>query len=90
MNRYDPRTPRTLAGLAAVTLTAATLAISVFAPASKEYDPVQAVVLTSTASERCAPAADGVVTAIDVVAVRGTHVAPVAQSRGAARNDLQG
>lgn len=90
MNRYAPRTPRMLFGLAAVTLTTATLAITVLAPAAIEYDATQADVLTHTARESCVPARDGVVTAIDVVAVRGTHVAPVAQSHGSARDGLPG
>jgi hypothetical protein len=90
MNRYDPRTPRTLAGLAAVMLTGATLAVSVFAPASVEHDALHADVNASTVTERCVPAGGGIVTAIDVVAVRAAHVAPVAQTRGSARHDLQG
>jgi hypothetical protein len=86
MNRYDPRTPRTLFAFAAVAMTAATLAISVLAPAGIERAAAQDDLLTRVESETCSPAAKMVVTAIDVVAVRAAHVAPVAQSRGAERH----
>lgn len=90
MNRYAPRTPRMLLGLAAVALTAATLAISVLAPAAMDRDASQNDVVTATVGERCVPARDGIVTAIDVVAVRGEAVAPVAQSHGSGRIGLPG
>jgi hypothetical protein len=83
MNRYDPRTPRTLFAVAAVAMTAATLAISVLAPAGVERPATQDDLLTRVESETCAPAGNMLVTAIDVVAVRAPHVAPVAQSHGA-------
>src|SRR5690348_4771229 len=83
MNRYDPRTPF---AFAAVAMTAATLAISVLAPAGIERAAAQGDLLTRVESETCSPAGNMVVTAIDVVAVRAAHVAPVAQSRGAERH----
>ena len=82
MNRYDPRTPRTLFAFAAVAMTAATLAVSVLAPARVE-PPAQGDLVTYVASESCAPANNVLVTAIDVVAVRAPHTAPVAQSHAA-------
>jgi hypothetical protein len=83
MNRYDSRTPRTLFALAAVALTGATLALSVLAPAGIDRPAAQGDLVTRVASESCAPAANMLVTAIDVVAVRAPHVAPVAQTHGA-------
>ncbi|HET8877315.1 MAG TPA: hypothetical protein VFO53_13365 [Casimicrobiaceae bacterium] len=85
MNRYDPRTPRTLFAVAAVAMTAATLAISVLAPAGVERPAPQDDLLTRVESETCAPVGNMLVTAIDVVAIRAPHVAPVAQSHGAAQ-----
>lgn len=85
MNRYDPRTPRTLFAVAAVAMTAATLAISVLAPAGIERPATQGDLVTRVESETCAPAGNMLVTAIDVVAIRAPHVAPVAQSHGAAQ-----
>ena len=85
MNRYDPRTPRTLFAFAAVAMTAATLVISVLAPAGIERAATQGDLLTRVESETCAPAGNLLVTAIDVVARRTPHAAPVAQSHGAAQ-----
>lgn len=85
MNRYSPRTPRALFAIAAVTMTAATLAIAVLGPASAERAAApEEDLATRVASERCVPADDSVVTGIDVVALRAAHAAPVAQSRDAA------
>jgi hypothetical protein len=85
MNRYDPRTPRTLFAVAAVAMTAATLAVSVLAPAGIERPATQGDLLTRVESETRAPAGNMLVTAIDVVAIRAPRVAPVAQSHGAER-----
>jgi hypothetical protein len=82
MNRYDPRTPRTLFAFAAVAMTGITLAISVLAPAGIERPATQGDLLTRVESEICAPSGGTLVTAIDVVAIRAPQVAPVAQSRG--------
>jgi len=83
MNRYDPRTPRALFAFAAVTLAAATLAISVLAPAGTERVAPQNDLVTRVTSERCVPYDQTVVTGIDVVAVRGHHRSPLAQARDA-------
>jgi hypothetical protein len=83
MNRYDPRTPRALFAFAAATLTVATLAISVLAPAGIERAAPQDDLVTSVASERCVPSDDSVVTGMDVVAVRAHHRSPLAQARDA-------
>lgn len=90
MNRYDPRTPRTLFGFAAIALTAATLAISVSLPARIENAPAADDLPTQVASERCLPDGDTVITAIDVVAVRTPHAASIAQSRDAHMMQVRG
>ena len=79
MNRYDPRTPRTLIGFVAVAMAAATLAISVLAPAGMDYVAKDVDVLTQVEDTTCT--ADGAVTAMNVVAVRGVHAVPIVQSR---------
>jgi len=83
MNRYDPRQPRALIAIAAVALTATTLALSVLAPAGVESLSPQDDLATRVASERCVPSDDTIVTGIDVVAVRTHHRSPVAQARDA-------
>ncbi len=88
MNRYDPGTPRALIGLAAAVMTAATLAISIIVPAAMEYAMKDVDVFTQTSDATCA--SDGIVTAIDVIAVRSAHVVPIVQSRAAAKDARQG
>jgi hypothetical protein len=83
MKRYDPRTPRALFAFAAVTMTAATLAISVLAPAGVERVAPLDDLVTRVTSERCVPADDTIVTGIDVVAMRGQNRAPLAHVRDA-------
>lgn len=83
MNRYDPRTPRALFAIAAVTLTAATLAISILAPAGLGRVAAQGDLVSRVASERCVPSDDTIVTGIDVVAVRAHPRSPLAQARDA-------
>jgi hypothetical protein len=83
MNRYDPRTPRALFGFAAIALTAATLALSVSVPARIEHAPPAVDLSTRVANERYVPDGGSVVTSIDVVAVRGSRTASIAQSPGA-------
>ena len=87
MNRYEPRTPRALAGLAAVCMTAATLALSVMAPAAIESESRDAgVAATSTGIEDHAFTNAGpLTTSIDVVAYRTKRVVPVVQSRAQLR-----
>ena len=77
MNRYDPRTPRTLAGLAAVAITAATIALAVVMPAFAVPDGAIDDLATRVATEQ---KRDQTVTSIDVVAERRPHGAPVAQT----------
>jgi hypothetical protein len=78
MNDYQPRTPRALLGLAAVAMTAATLAASVLVPARMQYGTREIEVLTQ--SDVATQARTAASTAsIDVVAVRGTRIVPVAQ-----------
>jgi hypothetical protein len=88
MNRYDPRTPRALIGLAAAAMATATFAISILLPAATDYVTQDADVITQTQVATCA--SDGVVTAIDVIAVRSAHVVPIVQSRAAAKDGLPG
>jgi hypothetical protein len=83
MNRYEPRPPRALFGLAAAAITVATLAIAVVLPAAHTPQPTDEDVATRVASERCLEQ-DGTITAIDVVGARRAHAAPIAQSRAPA------
>ena len=83
MNRYDPRTPRALFGVAAIALTVATLAIAISVPARIERAPAAEDLLTQVASERCVADSDTLITGIDVVAARTPREASVAQSRDA-------
>jgi hypothetical protein len=89
MNRYDPRTPRTLAGIAAAAITTATLAIAVALPAASRTAAAPEDIATRVTSEQCVAAADNTITAMNVVAERRPHATPLAQSRSAAR-DAQG
>jgi len=75
MNRYDPRTPRTLISFAAIAMAAATLAICVLAPAQMDYVANDVDVLTRIEDTTCT--GDGNVTSMNVVAIRGTHAVPV-------------
>ncbi|HLX29914.1 MAG TPA: hypothetical protein VKV24_15645 [Casimicrobiaceae bacterium] len=79
MNAYEPRTPRTLLGFAAIAMTAGTLALSVLWPAESPQATAQQDLATRIESERCVPDSGTLVSGIDVVAVRSTHVAPIAQ-----------
>jgi hypothetical protein len=83
MKRYDPRAPRALFAIAAVTLTVATLAISVLAPAGVERVGPQDDLATRVTREHCLPTDDTIVTGIDVVAVRTHHRSPLAAARDA-------
>lgn len=83
MKRYDPRMPRALFAFAAITMTAATLAISVFAPAGAGAAAPQDDLATRITSERCLPGDDTFFTGIDVVGVRGHDRSPLAQARNA-------
>jgi hypothetical protein len=80
MNRYDPRPPRALFGLAAAAITAATLAIAVVIPATQTPQPTYEDVATRVANERSVEQ-NGTITAIDVVGARRAQATPIAQSR---------
>jgi hypothetical protein len=91
MHRYQPGTPRAIIGVAAVALTVATLAVAVLAPAAMNYGTREIGVLATT-SDHVARSGDAATTqSIDVVAVRGVRLVPVAQLRPAApKPGLQG
>jgi hypothetical protein len=76
MNRYEPRTPRTLFAALAIALTAATIGLAVVAPAA--HAPYDA----STLAARRAPAIDVTITpsTIEVFAVRDTPARPLAEA----------
>ena len=81
MNRFEPRTPRTIFAALAVALTAATIGIAVVAPAT--HAPSDA----TTRAARRAPAIDVTITpgTIEVTAVRDAPARPVADATPAAR-----
>jgi hypothetical protein len=89
MNRYEPRTPRAVFGFAAVFLTAATLAVSVVAPAAMDVGSREVTVLTQTLDAQAKAAANAPTTSIDVIAVRATRVVPAVPSP-ASKIGLQG
>ena len=91
MQRYQPGTPRALIGVAAVALTAATLAVAVMAPAAMSYGTREIGVLATTNNDVVRGSEAATTAAIDVVAVRGVRLVPVAQLRPAApKPGLQG
>ena len=81
MNRFEPRTPRTLFAALALALTAATIGVAVIAPA--KHAPYDATTLAT----RRAPAIDVTITpsTIEVIAVRDAPARPVADATPAAR-----
>jgi len=83
MNEYQPRTPRTMLALAAVALTAATLVLVVFAPASMAFGTREIGVLTQAPDVRsvASAASDATTASIDVVAIRATRLVPVVHGR---------
>lgn len=87
MNHYEPGTPRALIGLAAVVMTAATLAVAVLVPVAIDGSAPDADVLARTTDTTCA--SDGSVTSIDVVAVRNAYPGRVVESRAAAKHGFQ-
>jgi hypothetical protein len=60
-------------------MAAATLAIAVLAPAGMDYVTKDIDLLTQVEDTTCT--ADGVITSMNVVAVRSAHAVPVVQSR---------
>ena len=92
MNRYQPATSRTIAGLAAAFMTVATLALSVLAPASMDSTTRDvSVASTSNGSEQSTSTQSGsLTTSIDVVASRTTKLDDVTDLqalRQAVKND---
>jgi hypothetical protein len=81
MNRFEPRTPRTLFAALALVLTAATIGVAVIAPA--RHAPYDATMLAA----RRAPAIGVTITpsTIEVIAVRDAPARPVADATPAAR-----
>jgi hypothetical protein len=91
MNQYDPGTPRALFGLAAIAMTAATLAVAVIAPAAMDYGTREIGVLTQANQVTTVSAIDASTASIDVVAVRGMRLVPAVHSHApAAKRGLQG
>ena len=90
MNRYQPATSRSIAGLAAAFMTVATLAVSILAPASMDSTTRDvSVASTSSATEQSTSTEPGVlITSIDVVAFRSTKLVPVVSTRAQFRHDL--
>lgn len=80
MQRYEPGTPRSLFGIFAVGMTAATLALSVLAPATAEYRARDIGVVAGTVGDIATYDATPI-TSIDVVAVRAVHHVPVVEAR---------
>jgi hypothetical protein len=69
-------------------MAAATLAIAVLAPAGMDYLAKDVDVLTQIEDTTCT--GDGIVTSMNVVAVRGAHVVPVVQSASQPRYRISG
>jgi glutamate racemase len=89
MKRYEPGTPRAIAGIAAICMTAATLAMSVVAPAAVDSESREVGVLTTSTQTRVTSSkVDGATTSIDVVALRGTRLVPVVETRSPAKANL--
>ena len=90
MNRYQPATSRPIAGLAAVFMTVATLAVSILAPASMDSTTRDvSVASTVNASEQSTSTQSGALTtSIDVVASRTTKLVPVVSTRAQLRHNL--
>ena len=84
MNRYQPRTPRIFAGFAAAALTAATLALTVMAPAARDAQGDDMAVVAAGGEDHVYANTGPVTTSIDVVAYRGRRT-PIIQSRVSAR-----
>jgi hypothetical protein len=88
MQRYESGSPRALFGIFAVAMSAATLALSVLAPAAAQYSARDIGVLAGgdIATYDATP-----ITSIDVVAVRAVRLVPVVEARRAHHDaNLQG
>jgi hypothetical protein len=91
MQRYQPGSSRTVFGLAAVFMTAATLAVTVVAPASMAFSSRQVGVQTLASDTQHEPAANVALptNSVNVVALRRTLLVPVVHSRAQARHGIQ-
>ena len=85
MNRYQPRTPRIFAGFAAAALTAATLALTVMAPAALDTQSDDTAGMAAGGEDHLYANTGAVTTSIEVVAYRGQRT-PIIQSRASARS----
>jgi hypothetical protein len=90
MQRYESGSPRALFGIFAVAMTAATLALSVLAPAAAQYSARDIGVLAASGGDLATYDATPI-TSIDVVAVRPVRHVPVVEARRAHHDaNLQG
>jgi hypothetical protein len=91
MNRFEPGTPRAFVGFAAVCMAAATLAVSVIAPAAIDSTSREVGVATMSSEPRNQGNANpgALTTSIDVVGVRTTRRVPVGQTRAQVGTVLQ-
>jgi hypothetical protein len=90
MNRYQPATSRSIAGIAAALMTVATLAVAILAPAAMDATTRDvSIASTSNAYEQSMSTQSGALTtSIDVVAFRTTKSVPVVSTRAQLRHDL--
>ena len=88
MKRYEPGTPRAIAGLAAICMTAATLTLSVLAPAALDSETREVGVLMTSTQPQDASAPAGITTSMDVVTLRTTRLVPVIEKRSPAKTHL--
>jgi len=91
MNRYQPKAPRAAFGIAAVAMTALTLALAIVAPA--KLAPVGQEAATLAAAESRAPVAVEVLIVparIQVIGVRESTVAADVPAAGPAKGGQQG
>ncbi len=91
MSRYEPRTPRTIAIIAAAFMTLATLAVCVAGPAGMESSSDEVTIASTVAApDKPAAEAGALTTSIDVVAVRTTRRVPVVNTRAQLRSLVAG
>lgn len=90
MNRYPPSNLRPLFGIAAIAMTALTVAVSVVAPA--QHVPAAREAATLVATKRFAPATEVAIipARIDVIGLRDTNIADSPARAGALRPGQHG
>jgi hypothetical protein len=91
MERYAPRSSKTIIGFAAAFMTAATLALAVVAPAGMDFSSGQVGVqtLASDAPRTAAVNATSPTTSVEVVALRRTMLVPVVHSSKQAKHGIE-